>query len=427
MEQQSRGNRRLVIGLLSLGVSLVLLGLVAVPAGHSMTANPDSTASGDSTLALADTSAAVPQRDAMDLLNRLLGKRPEPVEVESPTGLEWALLPTFSYNPVYGAALGALVSGAGRRGSAKAHYSSLAISGNVSTLGQVQLQVRSDVFSPGESYLVKADFRYLDTERSTWGLGALDAQAGEYPMTFVLHRFYMTALRHVSGPVYLGVGVHYDQFGDIVDERAERGESTPFTEYSGGLISQTRAVGVSVNLLADSRDNLVNATQGYYLAWSFRDYFAGLGSDDNWQEFWVEARVYPHFPPRSQNVLAFWLYGWMTFGPAPYLNLPSNGWDTYGRGGRGYLAGRIRGADQIYIESEYRWSLTRDGLWGAVVFVNGTSTTYPDTGVFSRLDPGVGVGLRIKFNKHTSTNLSLDYGWGRGDSQGLFLGMTEVF
>jgi hypothetical protein len=32
-----------------------------------------------------------------------------------------------------------------------------------------------------------------------------------------------------------------------------------------------------------------------------------------------------------------------------------------------------------------------------------------------------------QFNKHTSTNLGLDYGWGRGDSDGLFLGMTEVF
>ena len=117
----------------------------------------------------------------------------------------------------------------------------------------------------------------------------------------------------------------------------------------------------------------------------------------------------------------------MTFGKAPYLNLPSNGWDTYGRGGRGYLPGRIRGSDQIYIEAEYRWTLTRDGLWGAVVFVNGTSTMDPDTGIFSRLDHGAGVGLRIKFNKNTSTNLCLDYGWGRDDSHYFFLGMTEVF
>jgi hypothetical protein len=427
MEQQRRGTLRLIVGCLLLGVSLLLLGVVGVPAGHSMTANPDSVALQDSASAIADTSGAVPQRDAMDLLNQyLLGKPPQPKKIESPRGLQWALLPTFSYNPVYGAAFGLLVSGAGMRGTEKSHYSSLAVSGNYSTLGQLQVQVRGDIFSPGEDYLLKADFRYLDTERSTWGLGAFDEQQSEYPMTFVLNRVYATALRRVSGPVYLGIGFHYDQFGNIVDERAEAGEPTPFAEYSGGLLSQTRAVGVSVNLLADTRDNLVNAKKGFYLSWSYRDYLKSLGSDQNWQEFWVEARVYPHVPPGSQNVLAFWLYGWMTFGSAPYLNLPSTGWDTYGRGSRGYLAGRIRGANQIYIESEYRWSLTRDGLWGAVVFVNGISTTDPDTGIFSRLDHGAGLGLRIKFNKHTSTNLGLDYGWGRGDS-GFFMGMTEVF
>jgi len=36
------------------------------------------------------------------------------------------------------------------------------------------------------------------------------------------------------------------------------------------------------------------------------------------------------------------MYGWMTFAPAPFLNLPSNGWDTYGRGARGCLDGRAR-------------------------------------------------------------------------------------
>jgi hypothetical protein len=189
----------------------------------------------------------------------------------------------------------------------------------------------------------------------------------------------------------------------------------------------TRAVGVSINLLADTRDNMVNTQKGYYLNWSFRDYLDSFGSDSNWQELWVEARVYPHVPVRSRNVLAFWLYGWMTYGQAPYLNLPSNGWDTYGRGARGYLAGRIRGANQIYVESEYRWSLTSDGLFGAVVFVNGLSTTSTESGIFSRIDPGFGAGLRIKFNKHTSTNLTLDYGWGSDVSSGFFLGMSEVF
>jgi len=395
--------------------------LLTAPALSAQTENPLPEAA-------ADTGATVPQRDAMDVISKLLHKRVEPeLSGTTRTGLSWAILPTFSYNPVYGVALGAMVSGAGQRGSSSARFSNLAISGNYSTEGQIQAQVRGEVFSTSGNELLKIDARYLDTTRSTWGLGGIDPGQEEFPMSFQLVRLYGTMYRRTSGPVFVGLGYHYDEFMNIEDDRAKQGETTPFTAYSGSGVSKTAASGVSINVLGDTRDNLVNPLKGYYLSASFRNYLDVLGSDKNWQEMLLEMRLYPHLPGSSRNVLGFWLYSWFTFGDAPYLNLPSNGWDTYGRGARGYLQGRIRGANQIYFETEYRRGLTRDGLWGAVVFVNGTATTSPETNTFSRADMGVGGGLRMKFNKHTNTNLTLDYGWGRDDSKGFFLGMTEVF
>ncbi len=378
--------------------------------------------------AVPDTVAAVPQRDAMDLIAMLLHKRVEPeISGTTRTGLSWAILPTFSYNPVYGVALGAMVSGAGQRGSPTARFSNIAISGNYSTQGQLQAQVRGDIFSTSGNMLTKLDARYLDTERSTWGLGHIQGDQEEYPMSFQLVRAYGTFYRRASGPVFIGLGYHYDEFMNIQDDRAKKGEATPFTEYSGTGVNETVASGVSLNVLGDTRDNLVNPTAGYYLSASFRDYLKVIGSDENWQEMWMEMRLYPHMPAKSRSVLGFWLYTWLTFGRAPYLNLPSNGWDTYGRGARGYLQGRIRGQNQVYFETEYRRTLTADGLWGLVVFANATVTTSPETNTFSRADPGAGLGIRLKFNKHSNTNLTIDFGWGRDDSHGLFLGMTEVF
>jgi outer membrane protein assembly factor BamA len=376
---------------------------------------------------LADTAGTVPQRDAMDVIAELLGKRVEP-EVSGTTtrGLSWAILPTISYNPVYGVALGAMLSGAGQRGEGM-RFSQIAISGNYSTEGQTQLQARGDVFSPSEDFLVKGDVRFLNTNRKTWGLGHITPEQEEYPMAFKLLRVYGTVYRRASGPVYLGLGYHYDEFMDIVDERAEQGESTPFSDYSGGTPGTTVASGMSLNVLGDTRDNLVNPSSGYYLSASFRDYLKTLGSDHNWQELWIEMRLYPHVPKRSKNVLAFWVYTWLSFGEAPYLNLPSNGWDTYGRGARGYLQGRIRGASQLYYEAEYRFSLREDGLLGMVGFFNATTTTDPESNIFSRSDFAAGVGLRVKFNKRSNTNVTVDYGWGRTESRGLFLGMSEAF
>ena len=376
---------------------------------------------------VAPDSLGVPQRDIMDVIARLLNKRVEPEVSGTTIGLQWAILPTISYNPVYGAAFGAMISGAGRRGRAVDRYSQIAISANYSTEGQVQAQVRGDIFSSSADFLTKVDARYLDTDRSTWGLGRIEPGQREYPMSFELMRLYATLYRRVSGPVYIGGGYHYDEFRNIVDERAEQGESTPFTDYSGNAVDRTVASGISINVLGDTRDNLVNPSGGYYLSASFRNYMKTIASDDNWQELWMEMRLYPHVPRLGPHVLGFWLYGWMSFGEAPYLNLPSNGWDTYGRGARGYLQGRIRGVNQMYFETEYRRRLSADGLWGAVLFVNGTVTTDPDSHTFSRTDPGLGIGLRVKLNKHTNTNISVDYGWGRDDSRGLFLGMSEVF
>jgi hypothetical protein len=409
----------------------VLLFGLAARAGEAVPAGtPDSTVAAMSdSAALAADSSSVPQRDFFDLLNEyVLHRRVEPeAGGTTRTGLSWAFLPTFNYNPVYGFAVGAMVSGAGRRGIKSTRYSQLSISGNVSTTGQIQAQVRGDVFSPSGDYLLKVDFRYLDTSRSTWGLGPLSADQEEYPMEFDLVRTYATAYRRASGPVFIGVGYHYDRFYNIVDVRADEGETTPVTIYNQGILTSTVATGVSLNVLGDTRDNLANPSSGYYLSGSFRGYISDFGSNHNWQEFWAEMRVYPHLPRQSRNVLAFWLYSWMSFGKAPYLNLPSNGWDTYGRGARGYLQGRIRGSSQIYLESEYRWSLTRDGLWGMVAFMNATGTTDENSGTFGRTDWGGGVGLRVKLNKHSNTNVTIDHGWGKAGSKGFFLGMSEVF
>jgi hypothetical protein len=47
---------------------------------------------------------------------------------------------------------------------------------------------------------------------------------------------------------------------------------------------------------------------------------------------------------RPRHVLAFWSWGNILLtGEVPYLALPSIGWDTYNRSGRGFIQGRYRG------------------------------------------------------------------------------------
>jgi hypothetical protein len=248
-------------------------------------------------------------------------------------------------------------------------------------------------------------------------------------MDFVLYRFYQTVYRRVGiSHLYAGLGYHFDRHDRILDHRAAAGEITPYVLYSGGPLEHTQASGISANVLVDSRDNAINARRGVYWNAGMRAYQKALGSDDNWQMLSSDFRGYRTMPHGSRNALTFWSYQWFTFGHAPYLELPATGWDTYGRGARGYLQGRIRAADQFYAEFEYRAVFRRDGLLGGVAFLNLMASTAPEgAGAFGPLDPGYGIGFRMKFNKRTDTNLAVDAANSRDGIVRFFFGLQEVF
>ena len=78
-------------------------------------------------------------------------------------------------------------------------------------------------------------------------------------------------------------------------------------------------------------------------------------------------------------------------------------------------------------ETEYRIQLTRNGLLGMVIFTNFQSFSNIDTWHFPAIATGGGLGLRIKINKYSRTNIDIDYGWGRQGSRGFFVNLGEVF
>jgi hypothetical protein len=139
-------------------------------------------------------------------------------------------------------------------------------------------------------------------------------------------------------------------------------------------------------------------------------------------------RKYFKLSQHSNNVLAFWSYTWLTIsGRQPYLDLPSVGTDTYNNTGRGYAIDRVRGKNMLYLETEYRFGITKNGLIGGVLF--GNLESYPRNVITNvpKLIPAAGTGLRLKINKLSNTNLCIDYGIGTDNSHGVFVNLGEVF
>ncbi len=141
----------------------------------------------------------------------------------------------------------------------------------------------------------------------------------------------------------------------------------------------------------------------------------------------LEGRIYPRLTDPRTGTLALWARGWFTLGHTPYMELPAIGWDAASRTGRGYVQGRIRAENLVYFEAEYRIILSKNGLWGATGFLNFTSASDPVTRSLQPPNIGGGFGLRVKLNKRSHTNITLDLGLAAGRSHGLFLGTGEAF
>jgi outer membrane protein assembly factor BamA len=371
------------------------------------------------------TQDSIRQRDLMDVLSRVLHGKPKLGDtIVVPPRLVISVLPAFGANPTVGFLLGVSGNAVTRLGPEEnTNLSTLYASVSYTTKQQFNVVSRSNLFTEGNRWKLEGDWRYLDTNQPTYGLGPALPQALESPMDFKVLRFYETVYREVHDGVLAGVGYHFNRYYDIVDKNAVLGP-TPFSEYNGGAtITSSSASGFSFNLLKDGRNNPINTTRGIYARGSARFFPRALGSEQDWGSVEMEARAYPRL---QKNVLALWGLAWITGGRPPYLELPAIGWDYNGRTGRAYAQGRIRATDLLYGEAEYRVPLTRNGLFGAVGFLNLTSAA-DSTGAVQAPDPGYGLGLRIKLNKHSNTNITIDYGFGAEGSKGLFFGTGEVF
>jgi hypothetical protein len=376
----------------------------------------------------ATTPAAKPPVAQRDIFDAVFGSRRKPGEPEPPPRkLELALFPVIGYDPANGLLFGVGGNVAARLGPPETTtLSSLGVSAVYTAEKQVLITLPSNVYTKGNQYNLQGDWRYLDTSEATYGLGPAQPKDQKDELEYHLIRFYQTTYRLIRRSLLAGVGYHLDVHNNIVDPNAEAGKPSPFLAYNNGLsVTSETSSGVSLNLLYDSRDNPINATKGRYALLSFRAYPTWLGSTQNWQSLLADFRAYPR-PGGGRNILAVWAFAWLTFGKAPYLDLPAIGWDTYSRSGRGYVQSQIRGKNMLYTEGEYRMSLSPDGLWGAVVFLNLIATTDPNSGRFG-LNSGVGFGLRVKLNKGSGTNIAIDYGFGQQDTQALYLNAQETF
>ena len=361
------------------------------------------------------------------------------------------MMPVVYYNPTNGFAFGVgglLGKVFGPKETTK--ISSATMNIVVTTKKQFLAFFKPTVYTKDDKFFLHGDYRIYLYKNPTWGLGTNAPDTGitdyqthwlgksssdpidAYQMSYHYYKFHQTVNRRIFENTFVGLGYHFDKFSEIEDVESTR--ITPHSAYSAYMgFDPTQYVtsGISVNFIYDSRDNMINPYKGVYFNASYRMNEEWLGSSKKSAQLNLEFRGYVSLSKKSpRHLIGFWALGnFVTSGTVPYLSLAAIGEDEKSNSGRGYIAGRYRGEDLLYLESEYRFPITTcSNLVGGVVFVNATSTSNKTRGVYllDHIQPGVGAGIRVMFNKQYRTNISIDVGAGN-HSHGVYFSGGETF
>jgi len=365
------------------------------------------------------------QTDLGDLFNRLSGK----TGIKHPAHISRyhiSAIPVIAYSLQTGVIGG--VSGTLSilpKDTGRHNVSNLIGTAAYTARDQRILMLQSILWTKGNIYCFNGDLVYLFYPQKTFGLGTRTAKGDQFILNSSHIRFYETASRNVLPDLLIGGGYNLDYHWNITETKPTE-RATDFEHYDPA--TKTVSSGFTLNLTYDSRRNVINPEPGVYANVAWRNNLKALGSTSKWQSLVIDLRKYLRLKKDSKNILAIWNYNCFTVkGKPPYLDLPNTTGDNSASSGRGYIQGRFRGKNMIYLESEYRFEISRNGLFGGVVFTNAQSLSEWPSNQFEAAKLGYGAGVRIKINKHSRTNIALDYGFGAGGSRGLFVNLCEMF
>ncbi|MEZ0182923.1 hypothetical protein AB9T89_11815 [Flavobacterium oncorhynchi] len=364
------------------------------------------------------------QKDILDVLYKLFHKN-DSVRIKPEKKIAFSLLPVpIDANKSAGLVVSFLTTFyLGESKTTK--MSQITFSPYFSFTKQYVFPVQSYIYTADNKWNFIGDYRYMIYPQDTYGLGRHNTEDKMSTLDYQQWRFYQFTTRKVIGNFRMGLGVLFDNYQNI-SEDSYIDEETDYSKYMNGDFTDETSLGFAVQGLYDSRENIVNPEQGLYVEADYRINTSGVDGK-KWNSIYFDARKYHSFNKHKHRVLAYRAFYWSTFGGKPhYLDLPSIGWDRDGKTGRGFTRNRFRSNALIYFETEYRTDISKNGFWGAVFFTNISSVSKLDTYQFSKWNPAVGTGLRIKWNKQNNSNLVLDFGVSKNDWS-LRLGLTENF
>ncbi|MBS1603264.1 MAG: BamA/TamA family outer membrane protein [Bacteroidetes bacterium] len=385
------------------------------------------------------------QFDFTDLTRSILHPHREVNPMHNRSGI--TVVPNIAANPTIGGQLGIKAVAGRRLGNDSATLFSVgATSASITTKGIIYFYINHNVFTPGNKWNLQGNLVVAKTVTPDFGYGIGRGLSGGTKEDSVLgdptHKGYLIrsyyynvrekVYKNVAKNLFVGAGLSFE-IRRHINSGDTTNNATPSSVYDnrhGFPKDRYSANGFLFNIEYITRDNPNRAYKGIFFDAGVRVNQTWIGSTKNSVQLTSDFRKYFSLSAASPEfVLAFWNWGsYLVSGDLPYLELPGTARDGSYRSGRGYTAQYFKGTQFNDTELELRFPILANKFISGVSFANlQTGNDEHGTKIFQVFQPGYGAGLRVLFNKHTRTNLALDYAFGRFGRKGFFLNLNETF
>ncbi|MBA3900664.1 MAG: BamA/TamA family outer membrane protein [Bacteroidetes bacterium] len=279
---------------------------------------------------------------------------------------------------------------------------------------QVDVWSSWSIFLKQEKYIVKGQFRYRNFPDRYYGIGNNTIEEADERYQYDLFSIRKLVLKKIGPEIFAGFDYAFnylynmETFGPMLN-------SGNVTGSRGGINS-----GAGLVFLIDKRDNVVNATKGYFFEASSYYYGRALGSSFSFNNYGIVFNKYKEI--HKGHIIASNTILNLNTGDPPFVDLAPVGGDEILRG---YARNRFRDMNFAGTQAEYRFPIYK--RFGGVAFagVGDVFNSVSDI-QWDLLKYSYGTGLRFAVNRKERMNLRFDYGWGRGN-QSFYLMITEAF
>lgn len=276
--------------------------------------------------------------------------------------------------------------------------------------------INATIFFPKEKYILLCQALHSYFPDKFWGMGADTKNEWEESYAFEQLYLYAHLKRRLKKRLFVGA---ITEFQNLFKVRHQTGSVFDTSAFYGKTPYKILGTGFSISY--DSRNFTFWPTKGIFIQSYFISYNTSLVSDFNFNKWVTDLRAFKTV--FKNQVLAFQLYNYSTFGNSPFRSLASLGGES---NLRGFYQGRFRDNNLISCIAEYRAPVY--GPIAVCVFA-GAGNVFSDFSSISTssVKYNFGGGIRIAVLKKEKLNLRVDYGFSDKYNQGFYFTIGECF